>query len=277
MTAHGSSKLAGRERQAGSRLPIGSPAADAMCYPRCVDSDRGPDWLREAVVAVRDESVRFLVTVLQCTRHPRRFAAAWFAGETPALNPIGYVSTALAISTAVRSVTLALLPLSDDGDGFWSNVGAATLPYAYYALLGVLCHVVLRQRKTARPLRASMGIALYVGGGPGLLLSLTWYLDVWLYFALTRMTPGRNGFTGAPGWAQAILGGLVLGASAHFLMTLAGAFRGLHAVSRVRAIVAIVVALAASAVLLGVLRAVVDFTLGVPYFRLDRGGLTISF
>jgi hypothetical protein len=40
-----------------------------------VDDSKGPDWLREAAVAVRDEAVRFLATVLQCCRHPRRFAA----------------------------------------------------------------------------------------------------------------------------------------------------------------------------------------------------------
>jgi hypothetical protein len=232
--------------------------------------------LREAVAVVRDESVRFLVTALQCTRHPRRFAAAWFAGETRALNPVGYVSTALAISTAVRSVTLALLSVSDDG-GFWSNVGAATLPYAYYALLGVMCHVVLRQRKTARPLRASMAIALYIGGGPGLLLSLAVYLDLWLYYAVTGMLPGGQGFMGAPGWAKPILLALVLGAAALFLMALASGFRALHAASRVRAIVAILVALAGSAVLLGALHEAFTFTLGVPHFVFRHGGLDISF
>lgn len=241
-----------------------------------MDSNRGPDWLREAVVAVRDESIRFVVTVLQCTRHPRRFAAAWFAGETRALNPIGYVSTALAISTAVRSVTIALLSISDDS-GFWSNVGAATLPYAYYALLGVLCHVVLRQRKTARPLRASMAIALYIGGGPGLLLSLSMYLDLWLYFAVTGMLPGRQGLMEAPGWAKPILLALVLGASALFLMALASGFRALHAASRVRAIVAILVALAGSALLLGALHEAFTFTLGVPHFVFRHGGFDISF
>lgn len=241
-----------------------------------MDKDRGPDWLREAVAAVRDESVRFLVTALQCTRHPRRFAAAWFAGETRALNPIGYVSTALAISAAVRSVTVALLPVSDDG-GFWSNVGAATLPYAYYALLGVLCHAVLRQRATVRPLLASLAIALYIGGGPGLLMSLAVYLDVWLYFALTGMLPGSHGILGAPGWAIPILLAPVLGTSALFLMALASAFRALHAASRVRAIVAILVALAGSALLLGALHQAFTFTLGVPHFVFRHSGFDILF
>lgn len=246
-----------------------------MRYHLTVDSNRGPDWLREAGAAIWEESVRFLVTVLQCTRHPRRFAAAWFAGETRALNPIGYVSTALAISAAVRSVTMALLSISDDS-GFWSNVGAATLPYAYYALLGVLCHVVLRRRETARPLRASMAIALYIGGGPGLLLSLAMWLCVWLYFAVTGTFPG-HGILGAPGWAIPILLTPVTAASGLFLTAMAGGFRGLHAASRARALVALLVALAGSALLLGALHAVFDFTLGVPHFVVRHGGFDISF
>lgn len=68
-----------------------------------MDGNKGPEWLREAAVLVRDEAVRFMVTVLQCSRHPRRFAAAWFAGETRAPNPIGYVSTALAVTAAAKA------------------------------------------------------------------------------------------------------------------------------------------------------------------------------
>src|SRR5262249_41839638 len=110
---------------------------------------------------------------------------------------------------------------------------------------------------TARPLRASLAISLYVGGGPGLLLSLAMYLDLWLYFAVTGMSPGRNGLMGGvPGWTKPILLATVFGASGLFLTALASAFRGLHAASRVRAIVAILVALAGSAVLLGALHEV---------------------
>jgi hypothetical protein len=230
-----------------------------------VDDSKGPDWWREAAVAVRDEAVRFLATVLQCCRHPRRFAATWFAGETRALNPIGYVSTALAISAAARSVTTALIQLRDDS-GLWSSLAVATLPYAYYALLGVLCHIVLRLGGTTRPLSASLAIALYVGGGPGLLLTLSLLLDVLLYAAVTSGARLQHGFVDAPPWAIPILMAPVLGMAALFLMALAAGFRGLHGGSRLRAVAAIVVAIIVAGLLLGALHAVLDFALGVPHF-----------
>ena len=170
--------------------PCGAPGHE-LAYHRAMDATRGPDWVREAAAAIRDEAVRFLVTVLQCSRHPRRFAAAWFAGESRAPNPIGYVSTALAVTAATNSGTTALLGINDDA-GLWSSLASATLPYAYYALLGVLCHVVARTGATARPLSASLAIALFIGGGPGLLLTLSMYLDVLLYAALIGHAPSAD-------------------------------------------------------------------------------------
>jgi hypothetical protein len=236
-----------------------------------VDGAKGPDWLREAVVAVRDDAVRFLVTVLQCSRHPRRFAAAWFAGETRALNLIGHVSTALAVTAAVKSVTAALIGI-DDHSGLWSSLAVATLPYAYYALLGVLCHIVLRLTGPTRPLSASLAIALYVGGGPGLLLTLALDVDLLLYFLLTGGMPGEHAFMDAPLWALPILFGVVAVMSGVFVSALANALSGLHA-SRLRTLVAIVVALVVSGLLLSALHAAFAFSLGVPHFlfRLHGG------
>jgi len=235
-----------------------------------VDSSAGPDWLREAGIAIRDEAVRFLVTVLQCSRHPGRFAAAWFAGETQAPNPIGYVSTALAVTAACTSMTGAMIGRSSD-DGLWASLAAATLPYAYYALLGVVCHGVLRLGGTTRPLRASLAIALYIGGGPGLLLTLVLDLDVLLYTAITGDAQVRHGFAEAPPWAFTILLALVMAASALFVTALASGLRALHGRSGLRAAAAIVVAIAVSGWLVGALRAAFGFHLGVPYFAFHLG------
>ncbi|HEX3481051.1 MAG TPA: hypothetical protein VHT91_38810 [Kofleriaceae bacterium] len=240
-----------------------------------MEGSNGPDWLREAAAAVRDEAVRFLVTVLQCTRHPRRFAAAWFAGETRAPNPIGYVSTALAVTAAVKSVTGALIGI-DDNSGLWSSLAVATLPYAYYALLGVLCHIVLRLTGPTRPLSASLAIALYVGGGPGLLLALAIDIDVLLYFMVTDHPQLQHAFVDAPSWAVPILYGLVMVTSGVFVNALASALSGLHA-SRRRTLVAIVVALVVSGLLLSALHSTFQFSLGVPHFLFQlHGGSPIS-
>lgn len=235
-----------------------------------MDGSNGPDWLREAADAIRDEAVRFLVTVLQCTRHPRRFAAAWFAGETRAPNPIGYVSTALAITAATNSATVALVGINDDA-GLWSSLASATLPYAYYALLGVLCHVVARTRATARPLSASLAIALFIGGGPGLLFTLSTYLDVLLYAALIGHAPPPEILAGAPPWIAPILLVPPMAMAGLFLLTLASAFRGLHGGSRARALAAILFALVASGLLFSALHAVVSFGFGVPHFVVHPG------
>jgi hypothetical protein len=235
-----------------------------------VDGDKGPDWLHEAAVTIRDEAVRFMVTVLQCTRHPRRFAAAWFAGDSRAPNPIGYVSTALAVTAAATAVTGALVGRNSD-DGLWSSLATATLPYAYYALLGVLCHAVLWLSGTARPLRASLAIALYIGGGPGLLLTLALDLDLLLHHALTGHVRFEPGLADTPRWAHSILMGLALGTSALFMMALASAFRALHGGSRFRAIAAIVIALVVSGLLLGALHAAFEFGLGVPHYVIYTG------
>lgn len=236
-----------------------------------MEGSTGPAWLREAAATVRDEAVRFMVTVLQCSRHPRRFAAAWFAGDTRAPNPIGYVSTALAVTAAARSLTAALIGV-DDHSGLWSSLAAATLPYAYYALLGVLSHLVFRLGGTTRPLSASLAIALYVGGGPGLLLTLSLDLDVLLYSLLTGRVQFEHGFVDAPPWAMPILLGLAMGTSALFVLALASALRGLHGGSRLRTFVAIVLALVVSGLLLSALHAVFRFSLGVPHFLFHLGG-----
>lgn len=228
-----------------------------------MEGNKGPEWLREAAVAVRDEAVRFMVTVLQCSRHPRRFAAAWFAGDNRAPNPIGYVSTALAVSAAGASVTGALL--GDDNSGLWSSLAVATLPYAYYALLGLLCHIAFRLSGPTRPLSSSLAIALYAGGGPGLLLTLNLQLDALLYFVVTGARP-LHGIADAPPWSLPILVVPVLAMFALFVTALASGLRGLHGGSRFRAVAAIVITLMVSGLLMSALHAVFDFTLGVPHF-----------
>jgi hypothetical protein len=58
-----------------------------------VQSD-GPDWIRGAVVTVRDEIVRFGESAWRISIQPRRFAAAWFAGATGAGERVSRSATA---------------------------------------------------------------------------------------------------------------------------------------------------------------------------------------
>jgi hypothetical protein len=232
-------------------------------------SDGGPDWVREAAAAVRGESVRFVRTAVYFSVHPRRFATAWYDGTTEALNPVGFLSTSLAISTAVVTVSAWLLDRKDDG-GFWSNLGDATLPYIYYVLLGILSHVVLRLCGSTRPLRASVAIALFAGGGPGLVLRFILYCQVWIHIALVGSFHGQL-LPGLPGWYVPISQVLFYGSAAYFLLALAAGLRGLHAVSRGRTAGALVVALVSSGLALGVLHDVIVFSFNVPHFVIRFG------
>ena len=221
--------------------------------------------MREAAAAVRHDIVRFAATVWQFSRHPRRFGAAWFAGQTQALNPIGYLSTSLAVSAAVSALVSALRGASDGG--LWGSLANATLPYTYYVVVGVVCHGVLRLGGSPRPLRASVAIALFAGGGPGLVLTLAIYATMGLHFALAGSFHGAV-LSDVPPWSAPIFLVLVYVPLMLLLATLASGLRGLHDATRLRAFVAIVVALVITAAIFGVLHAMFDLAFNVPHLVL---------
>ncbi len=227
----------------------------------------GPDWVRETIAVTRSEIRHFAATVNGFCRHPSRFSAAWMAGQTRALNPLGFLATALAISGTVGS----LVPGNDEG-GILGNLAAATLPYAYYVLLGVLCHPLLRLAGSTRPLRATVAISLFAGGGPGLLVALGGDLMVCLRVALFGAYKGSVA-AGVPPWAQPPLLLLLFVPMLFLLASLALGLGGLHGLRRGRAAVALLIALLLSAVLLGVLHGRFAFALGTPHlvFTMRRG------
>jgi hypothetical protein len=232
----------------------------------------GPDWVRESVVTVRDEIVRFVATFFHFLRHPQRFAAAWYEGKTRALNPAGFLSTSLAVTAATRAVLSGLLGTGrtpDDG-GLWSTLGDATLPYVYYIALGVLCHPILRLFGSKRPLRATVAIALFSGGGPGLLLILSMYLQVAIHIALVGSFHGSLN-AGLPAWYMPIGGVLTYGPFATYALMLASGLRGLHAARRWQAAIAIAMSLLTSAYLLGVLHRALDFDFPAPHLVMTSG------
>jgi len=230
----------------------------------------GPDWVREAVVAVRDEVVRFGATALHFTLHPQRFAASWYEGKTEALNPAAFLSTSLGVRAAVLVVSAWIRGLHGDDDSFWSTLGEATLPYVYYMVLGVLCHPVLRLCGSKRPLRASVAVALFAGGGPGLLLSFSIYLQVWIHIALVGSFHGEL-LSGLPDWYVPIFEVLVDAPFAAYVLVLAGGVRGLHAARQWQVAIAVAMSLLTSAILLGVLHDAVNFHLSAPHLVMRFG------
>ncbi len=140
----------------------------------------------------------------------------------------------------------------------------------------MLCHIAFRLGGTTRPLSASLAIALYVGGGPGLLLTLSLHLDVLLYTVVTGGARPQHGILDAPPWSLPLLMAPVLTMSALFLMALASGFRGLHGGSRLRAVAAIIITLMVSGLLMSALHAVFAFSLGVPHFLFFLRGSPID-
>jgi hypothetical protein len=90
-----------------------SPAPSPASSP----SPDGPDWAREAVALALDEARRFLATAFGFMRRPGRFCADWLAGRQHALNPLGFVATALGISGLIGA-----LLRNPDGDGIWLHL-----------------------------------------------------------------------------------------------------------------------------------------------------------
>jgi hypothetical protein len=215
----------------------------------------------EAVAVARAEVRRFVSTAVGFMRQPERFSADWLAGRQRALNPLGFVATALGISGAAS----ILLP-HDNGSGVLDTLALSTLPYCYYASIGIVCHPLLRLGGSTRRLRASVAVALFAGGGPGLLVTLTWYLA----FALRRALfgPQESLIRGLPGWAIPPLAIITFGSFAYYLASLALALAGVHAVGRRRPVSAVVLSLCAIGLGLGALHRALRFSVGVPHFVL---------
>jgi hypothetical protein len=95
---------------------------------------------------------------------------------------------------------------------------------------------------------------------------------MWLHFLLVGSYHGGL-LPGLPGWAWPIVTILAWGPFALFALTLAAGLRGLHAVSRVRAAFALLVALAISGLIRRALHTAFEFHLRSPHFVLyfDHG------
>jgi len=196
-------------------------------------SDDGdtPDWVRDGLRQFADEVRLFLRTALDFTLHPARFAREWASGTRHALNPLGFLATALAVSGAARVLFAHVMHQSDDAGGPWRAALGAVTPFAYYLALGMVQHGVLRLFGSRRRLRDSCGMALYAGGGPALFSQLMIMVGVYVYFRAT-------GFMGVQHFAQRGAFVFIVAAIlsfALFLGCLSASQAALHARDRMRA------------------------------------------
>jgi hypothetical protein len=209
-----------------------------------------PPWVSIAARQTWSELREFFATALAFSRHPARFADAWYRGEREALNPFGMLATAAAIVASVHQVVpllvLALFPKArredDGGDSLVHQVLAAVGPFLHYALLGALAHAVLRLAGSRRLLRGSIGVALFAGAGPG----SGGYLLIYLVAVVVTMS-GSKFFEG-PYAVFAIASGFFL-----FVWALCVGLAGLHGVKVWRSTVAVAIAIGIAGVLFGLL------------------------
>jgi hypothetical protein len=219
----------------------------------------GPTWIREAFVATREEIARFVATLVGFMRRPGRFCDDWFAGRQRALNPLAFVGTALAVSGFVG----LFVPNPQGNGGVLAGLATAILPYVYYAAVGIISHPLLRLFGSTRRLSASIGVALFAGGGPGLVATVstqvTFSLRTWRFgyspqlLLHLRLLP------------TLVFGVLVFAPLLSFFVMLMLAMAGLHALPRWRAVAAVALSLLILAVVLGGLHHLVNFDLGAPH------------
>jgi hypothetical protein len=139
-----------------------------------------PNWLAGAYHGVRDELRLFLRTVAAVSLRPASFASEWRDRRRTALNPLAFLGTALAFSSPPTLIVGRFAGLEAEGGTLWDAfLSEQVAPYVQYVLRGVLAHGFLRLLGGSQKLLATVGIALYAGGGPAMAVDLlTLPLDV---------------------------------------------------------------------------------------------------
>ncbi|MDB4968161.1 MAG: hypothetical protein JWN44_3850 [Myxococcales bacterium] len=250
----------------------------AACYDLAMKSQppvppappEGPAWIRDTIALAREEAQRFGMTAVGFMRRPGGFSADWLAGRQRALNPLAFVASALAISSGV-----GMLLRGGDSAGVLTSISAALVPYLYYAAVGILCHPLLRAAGSTRRLSASIAVALFAGGGPGLVAALSFYLLVAVRIALFPDFH-ESLLAGIPAWAMGPFFVLAYGPFVYYLTALALALAGLHAVGRARAAAAVLFSLVLIGFALGAAHATTRLAVGAPHLVVTlRGHLPI--
>jgi hypothetical protein len=189
-------------------------------------SDPGevPRWLGEAVRQSVDELRAFFLTAYEATVRPARLASTWSIGERRALNPVAFLATSLAITGTAQHFLALARGKSDGASTLTDELIENAFPYAVFLTAGLLCHYIVARHGRKPPLRGTLGIALYAGGGPAALLRV--------FDNILFPTDGDR--------FRRLHTGVDLLGYAVFILAFADAIVGLHRVRRWRAIWAIV-------------------------------------
>jgi hypothetical protein len=220
-----------------------------------------PDWLRHELRAALAVLAGFFRTASAFTRRPRAFAADFAAGAGGAQNPITFLATSGTLVTAVHIITDTVLG-NEQRSSLADEIGKALGPYLYFVALGALIHALLRIR-SPRPLRSSVAIALFAGGGPAAALGM-FLLVLGTALKLTvadRTAPGV--MAGVPPVLTGVVTVVVVAALASYHVIFALGMAGLHGVKRRWAGLALLLAVVALAFIAGAFRVHWNMPLGL--------------
>lgn len=204
-----------------------------------VPTSAPPSWFADAVRVIRTDLVMYARTAAAMSLRPARFAAEWRDQRRRALNPVAFLGTALALSSPLTLAVRHFAGPGDDGDGtLWDAFLADQVaPYVQYSLLGLVTHGLLRLLGGRQPLLATMGIVLYAGGGPAMLVDL---MSLPLDLLLGRIAASATTTTNAV--VSTLTAATIVAANLAFFITFARGLAGLHRVALWRPVLALVLA-----------------------------------
>jgi hypothetical protein len=229
-----------------------APAAPAQESP----ASSATAWLTDAIASLRYDVVMFARTAVAMSIAPRRFAADWRDGQRRALNPVAFLGTSLAVSSLPTLIMNHLAPRAGEEGLFQAFFTDQILPYIQYTLLGLIAHGLLRLMGGRQTLLATVGIALFAGGGPAMLVDvLTLPLDFLLGQTAASADTASNAFITVLTTASIVAANLV------FFVSFGQGLAGLHQMRLWRP----VLALTGAYVVLAALR--------IVYFKLTMGVL----
>ena len=210
-----------------------------------------PRWIAEALGAALHEARLYLETVFAFTLHPRVFAREWVAGTRRAMNPFGVLATSAALMGALGQVAERLILRRDsDPSPLWKDLLYTVTPYAYYAALGAMAHLLLRLSGPTRRLQSTVAMALFAGGGPATMVSLL-ILGLRAFYQPT----GRSLIDAVPPHLKLPVSVLVFGS----------ALQTLHGTSKARTFFSLLGAM----LLVGLLLSFANFPVGTLHLRVS--------
>jgi hypothetical protein len=181
------------------------------------NQDPDPRWIRELVVAWKNEIVLFAMTAYRFGRAPLRFGREWAGGQARAMNPLVFLASSWPLLLPVDYGLQRLLwDRGAQGDvPLALEVSRAIRPYLLVLPTSLLIFGVFRLTGSRRRLSTTLGILMYwmvfasAGWIVGLLAALAFHLGKWAPMVAGYLTMiwGAAALSGAYGfhWAWCLL------------------------------------------------------------------------